>query len=474
MSMLVGLSLGSRGLSSIFGNSQLLFFTKFYSNSNSRQDFFEMGRHGSVIRSPVDVVRNCGVIIRAIVVHHRFYKPCHFGDIAGRKGRSSAMNKAEAKEFRLKPNAKKQEIIDRYKKLLDAYREAVEQNEESRKQLTELERRLEDQATELADDATVSSVIDNLSKLRGQIGTTLNDLTDQMAGEAEKLETLRRSVATQEKRLKELYDIEAAADALQKLVEAFEERRSRAESDFEALLAELNFELENRKKEGEAQIEEQRANLTAAIEEQRAKWLEEKARVKREKEERETETVRTREREEAEYVYARDRARKLEEDEYEERKKTLEKELAERREAAERDLTARESAVADREKRLDQLESEVAGFPERLEREVERARSRTAAELRDKAAHDARIVEVEHSWEKKNLEQRIAHLEQLVAERDQKIEKLGRDLAAAGDQVNEVAKKAIEGASLNRAFTSVNEIALEQARRPELDASDKK
>jgi chromosome segregation ATPase len=384
------------------------------------------------------------------------------------------MNKAEAKEFRLKPNAKKQEIIDRYKKLLGAYQEAVEQNEESRKQLTELERRMEEQATELADEATVSFVIDNLSKLRGQIGTTLNDLTDQMAGEAEKLETLRRSVATQEKRLKDLYDIEVAADALQKLVEAFEERRSRAESDFEALLAELNSELESRKQEGEAQIEEQRANLTAAIEEQRAKWLEEKARVKREKEEHDTETSRAREREEAEYVYARDRARKLEEDEYEERKKSLEKELAERRESAERELASRESAVADREKRLDQLEAEVAGFPERLEREIERARARTAAELRDKAAHDARIVEVEHSWEKKNFEQRISHLEQLVTERDQKIEKLGRDLAAAGDQVNEVAKKAIEGASLNRAFTSVNEIALEQARRPDLDTSDKK
>ena len=58
-----------------------------------------------------------------------------------------------------------------------------------------------------------------------------------------------------------------------------------------------------------------------------------------------------------------------------------------------------------------------------------------------------------------------ASLESAIAERGLKIEKLSREVAAAYDQVNDVAKKAIEGASLNRAFQSVNEIALEQARK---------
>ncbi len=376
-------------------------------------------------------------------------------------------------QFRLNVSAKKQDIIDQYKKLLDSHSKAVRENTEARKQLTELERRMEEQAADLSQEATVSSVIGNLGKLRGQIGATLNDLTDQMTAEAEKLEALRRSVTDQEKRLKDLYDIEDTADALQKLVVAYEERRAEAEREFDELLAELNTKLEARKEEADAELEDERENLTAAIDGQRAKWIEEKARVKRENEEYKAEVEKTRAREEAEYTYNRDRTRKLEEDDYKESKKSLEKELETKRETAERDLSVREDAVAAREKRLDELEARVEEFPKRLEQEMARARKEAIKEVSDKAAHEASVVDVERLWEKKNLEQRIAHLEQLVAERDKKIEKLAADLATAGAQVNEVAKKAIEGASLNRAFKSVNEIALEQARKPEGSSTER-
>jgi uncharacterized coiled-coil protein SlyX len=387
-------------------------------------------------------------------------------------------------QFRLNANAKKQDIIDQYKRLLDAHTKAVKEGAEARKQLTEMERRMEEQVADLASEATVSSVVENLGKMRGQLGATLNDLTDQMSAQAEKLEGLGRAVAVQEARLKDLYDLEAAADALQKLTAAYEERKTEAEAQYEALMDELNSKLEARKTEAEAELEdrqaevhaeleEKQANLETAIEEQRAKWLEEKSRAKRESDEYKAETAKTREREEAEYVYSRDRARKLEQDEHDERRNALEKELVVLKEKAEQELAAREAAVAGREKRMGELEAKVEAFPKQLEQEIARVRKETAKELSDKAAHDAEIVDVERSWEKKNLEQRIAHLEQVVAERDKKIEHLGQELAAASAQVNEVAKKAIEGASLNRAFHSVNEIALEQARKPEGQKQDR-
>jgi len=48
-----------------------------------------------------------------------------------------------------------------------------------------------------------------------------------------------------------------------------------------------------------------------------------------------------------------------------------------------------------------------------------------------------------------------------------KVEQLRTELEAARQQVNQVATKAIEGASISKAFHSVNEIALQQARRPD-------
>jgi len=54
-----------------------------------------------------------------------------------------------------------------------------------------------------------------------------------------------------------------------------------------------------------------------------------------------------------------------------------------------------------------------------------------------------------------------------IESQDQKTEQLRLELEAARKQVNQVATKAIEGASVSKAFHSVNEIALEQARRPD-------
>jgi len=74
---------------------------------------------------------------------------------------------------------------------------------------------------------------------------------------------------------------------------------------------------------------------------------------------------------------------------------------------------------------------------------------------------------LERSWEKKVYEERIKHLESTIAGHEAKIAELKSDLGSAVSRVQQIADKAVEGASLNRAFQSVNQIALEQARRPD-------
>lgn len=59
---------------------------------------------------------------------------------------------------------------------------------------------------------------------------------------------------------------------------------------------------------------------------------------------------------------------------------------------------------------------------------------------------------------------KIAALEDLVAKQTAQIEALTRKLEEANTQVQAIAVKAIEGASNARALSTINEIAMEQAK----------
>ena len=163
-----------------------------------------------------------------------------------------------------------------------------------------------------------------------------------------------------------------------------------------------------------------------------------------------------RDREESEYLYERDRSRKLEEHAYIERKEALEKELEQLQESTRRELAEREAAVKTGEDELKKLNDAI-----------DTARREAATEVTKDCEQKAQLVAVEREGEAKMAAQRIEHLEALIAAQEEKLNHLRSELAGAQKQVNEVAKKAIEGASLTKAFQSVNQIALEQARKPD-------
>jgi hypothetical protein len=375
-------------------------------------------------------------------------------------------------DFTLNTAGTKKAIIDQYEELLDAYKTAVRQSQADRKRLTELEKKQESFALEVADEATAASVVANVGRLKTQIATALNELVDQMTGQAEKLEEYKKAIAVQERRIKELYDLESGADALAKLTALYEERRREAEAELSGRISEMTNAFETKKAVLEKELEEQRTSLESAIAQQRAKWLEEKDTEKKNRVETDAATKKEREREESEYRYQLTRTRKLEQDAYEEKKKAEEKAMAERKEAFEKEISAREQAVAEREKKMDELERKVSAFPEQLQKEVSAAEKRAQAELTTRFDNHAKLSSTEHAWEKKMLEQQIGHLKELIAAQEKKMAAIEAEAAKAQAQVSDVAKKAIEGASLNRAFHSVNEIALEQARRPEKKKSE--
>ncbi|MCU0664161.1 MAG: hypothetical protein MUC50_17765 [Myxococcota bacterium] len=361
----------------------------------------------------------------------------------------------------------KDELIDQYQSLLDEHGTKVRELEAAKKKLTELEKKVQAEALDTAEQATVSSVISSLGKLRGQIGATLNDINDQMTSLAAELESYRRAAATQKARIEELYKIEVVADTLSKLVGSYEERRAEEESSFSERMAQMEAELESRRTTQEKDLAEKKESLERAIAEQRTAWTVERDREKSATQEEKANKEKTRAREEAEYLYTRDRERKLEQDSYDENKKLAERELAEKMHAAEQSFTAREAALKERETRAGDLEKQVADLQARLSRECEAAAKSARQQAETAATQAAKLVDVERQWEKKVFEQRITHLEKSLEDKDKANIGLSAELSNAQAQVNDVAKRAIEGAALNKAYESVNRIALEQARSPE-------
>lgn len=391
--------------------------------------------------------------------------------------------------FEIASSATKKEILDQFDRLMAAYKKKVEEAAELHKRLGEAEKHKASEVAKCAGNTTVHGVVETLGALRTQFGKAINDLTDQMLGQAEKLETISKAIVVQEARLKELHDIEAAADTLARLVSGWEERKMATEADFTARLKEmeetwharistleadysqrkatLETDLASRKEKLEKDLSEKKEHLTREIDETRTVWKRETEKSDAAMQEAEELRTKTREREESEYLYQRDRSRKLEEDGYEQRRETLERELAEKKATVEKALKEREAAVAAQEKELKSLREQVERFPTTLEKEIDKARKETAAMTARDHQQDTSRSDLERTWERKVYEERIKHMEATIQSQESKIDELKKDLNGATRQVQQIADKAIEGASLGRAFQSVNQIALEQARRGE-------
>ena len=357
-------------------------------------------------------------------------------------------------DLRISPNMTKKEIIEKYTSLLDAYEDAIQKAKEVEKWRSEAEKQKESIAIEETRDATVESVMQNIDKLKLHIRDTLNNLAEKLSSEAERLEQLKIAVAAQEKRLKELYDIEEFQDALEQLVTAYEERKIAAEEEYK-----------NRSKELENEYNSRKEALLKEIEEMRASWEEEKKRFEKEFEEQKALAKKEWEREEAEYKYERDRKRRIEENEYKEKMEELEKELKLEREALEKEFAEREADLKAKESEYEELKRKVDEFPSLLQREVEKAAKEAELKIKAEMEHKIKIITTEYEWQKKMYEQKIAFLEEIVKSQEDKMAELKEEVDKALERVHQIAEKAVEWASQVKAYQSVKEIALEQAKK---------
>jgi hypothetical protein len=343
-------------------------------------------------------------------------------------------------------NMTKKEIIAEYNRVLDGLREQAAAKQEAASRLNESEKRQSQAALDAGLETTVDSVLDGTSRLRTLVVSTLSELGDKMSEQAEKLEQLNRAVELQEARLKELHDIEYAADTMSRLTATYAEERAKTEAEYEARNRQLEEEYAEKQVQLEKEFDDMKVGFERQMDQQRASWEIEKENKERQQA-----------REEAEYAYERDRSRRLEEDEYSEKRAELERRLRLMKEEAEKEISERKALIEEKEQEFQRMASEIESFPQRLEAAVAQARKQASAEVRQEMEHRSALKDAEREGERKSLEQTISHLQQVNGSLEERIHELSSQLSDAHKQINMIAEKAVEGASIAKAFRPVLE-----------------
>jgi len=289
----------------------------------------------------------------------------------------------------------------------------------------------------------MQSTIDNLILLQFGFGGAVSELSEKLTTEASKLEELRRTVGEEVQQLQELHSLEdVAEDTLDNLIQQYEESAKTFVSE----------------------ISEQRETIEQDLLSRRKAWEKEQQLQEVAVQERNDGEQKVRDRDEELYDYDLELQRNLDIEEYEQRQQTLYKEIEDFKQEQEKQWAEREKSIAEREKLSAEVKAKVEAFPKELEANIKNGKEigRNIGNYQAKIKSDLFAKDLE--GQKQNYELQIQGMLQTIQNQDSRIASLSKQLDSALKQVQDLAVKAIEGASNLNSFQAVKEIAIEQAK----------
>lgn len=284
----------------------------------------------------------------------------------------------------------KTELVEEYNKLLEKYDEL-----KMTSQALGDKRNLE--IFEKAKDYTFDKIALSITNLKNELNSILNQLSDKLFSETQKLNELQQAMELSKKHLEVNYGIQIAADTLQNLVTEHESKKK----EFEKELAFKKLEIEE-----------------------------------------EVEKVR------------RDRRREEEEYEYDTAFKHRRKE-----EAYQEEATKRENALEERERNMKEQEIEIQNmrkqmddFPKQLDNALRQREQETTKNLKVEFEHTIGSMKKDWNAEKNIFEMQIKNLEEQLKRQSSEAIMLRQEAERANKKAQELAIKIVEsGAKISAA-----------------------
>ncbi|MEG4345980.1 hypothetical protein QUB70_22265 [Microcoleus sp. A003_D6] len=340
--------------------------------------------------------------------------------------------------------------------ILEAYKEAAQEKAQLESQIKQLNASPKQTAVQekpiveaqktmalTQNPQKMQSTIDNLILLQFGFGGAVSELSEKLTSEAAKVEELRRTVGEEVQQLQDLHSLEdIAEDTLDSLIQQYEESAKTFTNE----------------------LSEQRETVERELLERRQAWEKEQELQKLAVKERNENQQKARQRDEELYDYDLNLQRNLDIEEYEQRQQTLYKEIEEFKQEQEKQWAEREKSISEREKLYAEVKAKVEAFPKELEANIKNGKDsgRNIGNYQAKIKSDLFAKDLE--GQKQNYELQIQGMLQTIQNQESRIASLSKQLDSALKQVQDLAVKAIEGASNLNSFQAVKEIAIEQAK----------
>ncbi|MBF8263696.1 MAG: Myosin heavy chain [Parachlamydiales bacterium] len=280
-------------------------------------------------------------------------------------------------------------------------------------------------------EITVEVIAKKLSDLNVEISRTLSGLGEKMNGEVGLLRSLKEAVALESKELHQLHGIDIAATSIDQLVVDYQEKKASFEKDLLNARQEWAMETEEKK--------QQEAEYTETLKKNRSREIED-------------------------YEYIKALERKKLQDRFDEEYRLKEKQNREAQENLEKSWKEREAALKGREEELAALKKEVEQFQGRLVAECSKAAKEATKETEAKYNQEIERLKRDLLVEKQIGELKLKQQQESLANQQTQMTSLQAQLDEAKRQVQDIAIKAIEGASGAKALSQINQIAMEQAK----------
>jgi len=222
----------------------------------------------------------------------------------------------------------------------------------------------------------------------------------------------------------------------------------------------------------EEDLAHKQASLAQEIEAAKLQWQKEKADRQADIKEQQEQEAKDRKRQKEEYQYAFEREQQLARDKFEDEKakllvekQALENQMKALKEQTEKELSEREKQINSREMELESLQAQVAEFPQKLEAGVDKVVEESTGRIELETRYQKDLMQKEFEGQCNVLTTRIQSLEKTVKEQNEQLSKLSTQQDAAYQKIQDVAVKAIEGASKANSFSDLQHVLSEQGKK---------
>jgi hypothetical protein len=320
-------------------------------------------------------------------------------------------------------------VKDSKTQILTAFRQLLAQQQQIASKVATKEEEVEKEKNkallEVASTYTVDSIVNGMASLQLDFGSIINELSQRLASESEKLDKLKRAITVEKDNLEQLRKVRLVADALYILRQEHQEK-----------IKSLNDETTR-----------QREALEKEITQTRKAWQKEQEDLETRISEEAEIIAKQREQEAADYQYQTARSRQIETDEYEEYKREQERTLQEMNQQKEKGWQEREQYLTAHREEFAANQKKIEGFEEALKKAYTDAKVEAIKEAEREAKVKSDLFEKEWEATKQGFDLKIQSLEALIERQATQIAEITTQLQAATNQAQQLAMRAFQSSN---------------------------